>query len=161
MSLIVYDDSQNDDDDIGVDGGDVDNQELEAIAYRFIQVVPDCCQSVAKDMANNGIAHPVVFLCDVADSFGLAIAKKVSSVAIIEKALRETSSERRPGIISCLDLDVIGNSEPTIGDAIRGRMVGLIGYFPIVIAAKGGFTVFPWPYHLEEGSKFKLFSPFD
>jgi hypothetical protein len=149
-------DDQND--DLSIDMDDADTQELEAIAYRFTQIIPESCEVLAKALAQIGINHPVIFLCDVADPFGLAIARKITSPDIIERSLKETRWDERPGVIDSVDLDDLEGKEPTIFHAVKGRMTGLIGYFPIIVAAKGGFSVFPWPYKLKEKSKFKLFS---
>ena len=161
MRLIPIPD--NDDDGLGIDMDDMDdmddadNQELEAIAYRFVQIVPDRCEALANRLAHSGMNRPVIFLCDPADPMGLAIARKVSNPLLIEQALKWTGPDERPGIIESIDLKDLEGKEPTIFHAIRGRMTGLIGYFPIVVAAKGGFTVFPSPYKLKEKSKFRLF----
>jgi len=143
------------DDTDGVD--DADMQELEAIAYRVTQVIWDRCEALASQLAYGGMNHPVIFLCDVADAFGLAIARKVSTPVLIDRALRETGSDARPGVINGVEMEEFNSREPTIFGVVRGRMTGLLGYFPIVVAARGGFTVFPCPYKLREKSKFKLF----
>jgi hypothetical protein len=154
MRLFGSDDFQ-DDDDVGID--DADTQEQEAIAYRFVQVLWDRCEALAHRLARSEMNHPVIFLCDVGDHFGLAIARKVSTPELIRQALNETGSDARPGIISGVEMEEFNSREPTIMGAVRERMSGLIGYFPIVVAAKGGFSVFPCPYKLPEKSKFKLF----
>jgi hypothetical protein len=151
------DQGEEDDDHLDIDMDDADTEELEAVAYRFVQIVPDRCEDTAKTMAMGGFNHPVVFLCDVGDHFGLAIARKVTTSIFIDQALKGTGTDERPGVISGIDLDDLEGKEPTIFDAIRGRMTGLLGYFPIVVAAKGGFSVFPWPFQIKEKSKFKLF----
>lgn len=156
MRLVGTGDDQEDE-GLNIDLDDVVDEELEAVAYRFVQIISDRCEEIAKNMAQRGTNHPVVFLCDVGDHFGLAIARKVNVGAVIKKALKETGTDARPGVISCIDMDNLEGKEPSIFKAIRDRMTGLLGYFPIVVAAKGGFTVFPWPYRLKEKSKFKLF----
>ena len=144
-------------DGLEIDMNDADTQELEATAYRFVQITPDRCEKLAKEMAQSGINHPVIFECDVADPFGLSIARKLSNQTFITQALQETPKESRPGIIEGIDLEILDGKEPTIYGAIRDRMTGIIGYFPIVVAACGGFSVFPWPFSLKEKSKFMLF----
>jgi hypothetical protein len=147
----------DDDDGIDIDMEDADDQELEATAYRRVQIVPDRCEALAKKMAYSGINHPVIFLCDVVDPFGLAIARKVSSSIVIEQARRWTDSDENPGVIEGIELDDLEDKELTIFCAVKGCMTGLLGYFPVVVAARGGFTVFPFPYRLKEKSRFKLF----
>jgi len=156
MKLIPIQDN-DDNGDLDIDMGDADSPELEAVAYRFTQIIPDRCEALASKLAHDGMNHPVVFLCDPADPMGLAIARKVSPPSTIEQALKWTGPDARPGVIRGIDMDYLEDKEPTIFHAIRNRMTGLLGYFPIVVAAKGGFTVFPWPYNLKEKSKFRLF----
>jgi hypothetical protein len=158
MKLVGEDDFRDDDSEgPGIDFDDANVQELEAIAYRFVQIVPDRCQKLAQTWAKSGVNHPVVCLCDVADPMGLAIAKKFAVPKVIDNALQQTPKERRPGVLTWFDLESIEGKEPTIHTAVRDRMAGLIGYFPILVAAKGGFTVFPWPHKLSEESKFMVF----
>src|SRR5262245_604023 len=135
----------DDDDGLNIDMGDADSQELEAVAYRVTQIVWDRCEELASRLAHAGMNHPVIFLCDVVDPFGWAMALKGSERVheVMEQALRETPSENRPGIIFGSDLEDMEGKEPTIYGAIRDRMTGLLGYFPIVVVAKGGFSVFP------------------
>lgn len=148
----------DDQDDEGLDIGEADSEELEAIAYRFVQIIPDSCVELARKLAYEGMNHPVIFLLDVGDPFGLAIARKVSDTVIIQQALKETGSDARPGVIAGVDVDTLESKEPIIFYAIKERMTGLLGYFPIVVVAKAGFSIFPWPFTLKEKSKFKLFS---
>ena len=157
MELFDRDGYGGDDDGFGIDLEDADNQELKAVAYRVTQIVWDRCEALASKMAHSGVNHPVIFLCDVADPMGLAIARKVSPSPLIEQARRWTDSDENPGILVGVDLKDLEGREPTICGFIRGRLHGLLGYFPIVVAAKGGFTVFPFPYRLREKSRFKLF----
>lgn len=153
----IHDRDNGGDEGLDINMDDVDDQELEAVAYRFVQIVPERCESLANRLAHGEMNHPVIFLCDVADPMGLAIARKVSTQALIDQALKETKSDARPGIISGVEMEEFYSREPTIFHALKCRMTGLIGYFPIVVVAKGGFTVFPFPYKLKEKSKFYLF----
>lgn len=158
MKLAQRPGDADDNDGLHIDMEEADTQELEAIAYRFVQIVPDRCETLANRLAHGVMDRPVIFLCDPADHMGLEIARKVSNLVIIEQALRWTEPDKRPGIIGSIDLEHLEDKEPTLFHAIKDRMDGLVGYFPIVVAAKGGFSVFPWPYCLKEKSKFKLFS---
>ena len=161
MELFTPGDTDDDDGDLDfgfdLDDDHADTQQLEAVAYRFTQIVPDRCEALANRRAHDQMDRPVIFLCDVFDHMGLAIAKKVSNPTVQAQALSLLSPNERPGIIACVNLKDLEGKEPTIFHAIKGRMDGLIGYFPIVVAAKGGFTVFPWPFILKEKSKFQLF----
>jgi hypothetical protein len=54
-------------------------------------------------------------------------------------------------------MENLASREPSLAGAIRARMERMvIGYFPIVVVAKGGFNAFPWPIPLREKSKLNL-----
>src|SRR6516225_11690287 len=111
MKLVQRPDDDNDD-GLGIDMGDADDQELEAIAYRVTQVLWDRCEALANRLAHEGINHPVIFLCDPADHMGLAIAEKISSSLLIKEALSWTEPGKRPGIIVGVDMNLLEDKEP-------------------------------------------------
>jgi hypothetical protein len=157
VDLVGLDDLHDDEDD--EDYGSPDAQELEGLAYRYVQIVPDVCTGLFFKAVEKGVNHPVVFLCDVADHMGVAIAQKFTSQGRIQESIDRTDPEsgQRPGISFWYDMENLASREPSLAGAIRARMERMvIGYFPIVVVAKGGFNAFPWPIPLREKSKLNL-----
>src|SRR6516164_4855626 len=93
------------DDGLDIDMDDINDQELEAIAYRVTQVVWDRCEEIASKLAHSGMNHPVVFICDVGDPFGWEIAIKITSSELVSQAMRETPFEIRPGVIGGIEME--------------------------------------------------------
>lgn len=157
MDLVGLNDLREEPDD--EDYGSPDVQELDGLAYRYVQIVPDVCTALFMKAAEQGVAHPVIFLCDVADHMGVAIAQKFTGQKRIQQAINQTEGMegKRPGICLWYDLELLADREPSLYGAVRARMERLvIGYFPIVVVAKGGYNCFPWPITLKEKSKFNL-----
>jgi hypothetical protein len=157
MDLVGLDDLRDEPDD--EDYGSPEQQELEGLAYRYVQIVPEVCTDLFQKAIAQGINHPVILLCDVADPMGLAIARKFTSQRQIQNALDQAGrmEGKRPGISLWYDMEQLAGREPSLYGAIRARMERMvIGYFPVVVVAKGGYNAFPWPMTLKEKSKFHL-----
>lgn len=133
--------------------------EIKSKAFRRALITSDVgiiCVGKAHKVLNL-TNRAVVFLCDSNDPFGhkyLRYFHSEDSIAesLLFNSLKHKTLKDLQLVCFAVDLQSVLENSLLLYRVILECLDGLLGYFPVVVCANEGYTVFPWPFNLKENT---------